>query len=703
VTACTNRNLTSDQTRLPRHKTDASAGNIQYLNIPQMAIATGSADAMECVIRKIGVADSEFTLPSGSGRVHLYRANGAYQSCTNWQTFPTNCRSSGRRSAPLSDLFGTYSINNYDLTIFDCEGSANEHNNTYDSAIRSFANAGGRVFASHYSYVYLHDNGNFATTATWGQSGSANFTTGIIDQSTTKGQTFNTWLGLTNSYSTTYGNGYVDIEDPRYYVSAYNPAVSQQFVYTDTSVQVNNTQINTHTSSQQYAFNTPVGANAQNVCGRVLYSAFHVAVGNSTSNAIFPYHCDNGPLTAQEKVLEFMLFDLSSCVSVGDPPGIPTCTPKTCQDLGATCGYRADGCGGLLDCGTCTAPDTCGGGGVPNECGRSCTQTTCGAQGANCGIIADGCGGVLTCGVCTAPAGCGGGGTPNVCGIPSCTPRSCASLNASCGPISDGCGATVNCGTCSSGETCGGGGTPNVCGTGSCNPKTCAGEGAECGFIGDGCGGTVSCGSCATGQTCGAGGPNKCGGGCVPRSCQDASATCGFVGDGCGGVLNCGVCQAPQVCGGGGTPSQCGGSCAPRTCSQAGAECGATSNGCGGVLQCGVCPAGQTCGAAGPNQCGSGSCSPRTCSQAGAQCGAVGDGCGNVLMCGTCPSGQSCGGAGVPNQCGAGGCIPLTCTQQNAECGPVADGCGGLLDCGTCVAPATCGGGGVPSQCGNVN
>jgi hypothetical protein len=47
-----------------------------------MAVVTGSADAMECVIRKVGVSDSEFTLPSGQGRVHLYRANGAYASRT---------------------------------------------------------------------------------------------------------------------------------------------------------------------------------------------------------------------------------------------------------------------------------------------------------------------------------------------------------------------------------------------------------------------------------------------------------------------------------------------------------------------------------------------------------------------------------------------------------------------------------------------
>ena len=41
----------------------------------------------------------------------------------------------------------------------------------------------------------------------------------------------------------------------------------------------------------------------------------------------------------------------------------------------------------------------------------------CAAQGKNCGTISNGCGDTLTCGVCTAPQTCGGGGVANVCGV----------------------------------------------------------------------------------------------------------------------------------------------------------------------------------------------------------------------------------------------------------------------------------------------
>jgi len=91
-----------------------------------------------------------------------------------------------------------------------------------------------------------------------------------------------------------------------------------------------------------------------------------------------------------------------------------------------------------------------------------CTPTTCAAQGKNCGSIPDGCGGTLNCASCSGFQTCGGGGVANVCG---CTPTTtCASAGLSCGTIGDGCGNTLNCGTCS--------GTGAVCSGGqcTCNP-----------------------------------------------------------------------------------------------------------------------------------------------------------------------------------------------------------------------------------------
>ena len=350
-----------------------------------------------------------------------------------------------------------------------------------------------------------------------------------------------------------------------------------------------------------------------------------------------------------------------------------------------------------------------------------CGLVTCASAGATCGLIGDGCGLLLDCGSCTAPATCGGGGVANACGGNSgCVKRTCAGIGATCGPMSDGCGGLLNCGSCALPETCGGGGIASVCGQSGTNVTTdggvqgttCASANAQCGIIGDGLGGILNCGGCDAGLCGGGGVPYHCGGGnvCTRLTCATAGATCGAVGDGCGGILSCGSCAAPMTCGGGGQANQCGGGvfCTPRTCAQAGATCGAVGDGCGGLIDggCGTCATG-SCGASGvPNQCGTGggACVAKTVAQLDAGCGLIGDGCGGLLDAGTCTTG-TCGGGGQPNQCGAPPpCVPKTCAQLNKNCGAVGDGCGGLIagGCGTCTAPDICGGAGIPSVCGSV-
>ncbi|HEX9102324.1 MAG TPA: hypothetical protein VF997_08980, partial [Polyangia bacterium] len=70
------------------------------------------------------------------------------------------------------------------------------------------------------------------------------------------------------------------------------------------------------------------------------------------------------------------------------------CGLNTCATMNATCGPIGDGCGGQLNCGSCTLPQTCGGGGVPFQCGGSagCIPLTCKALGLACGPAGDGCG-----------------------------------------------------------------------------------------------------------------------------------------------------------------------------------------------------------------------------------------------------------------------------------------------------------------------
>jgi len=247
-----------------------------------------------------------------------------------------------------------------------------------------------------------------------------------------------------------------------------------------------------------------------------------------------------------------------SCGGGGSPSvcgGNNGCTPKTCAQAGATCGPIGDGCGGIVDCGTCAANQSCGAAGKPSVCvatsadgGGICTPKTCAQLGATCGQQGDGCGNVLDCGTCTAPKTCGGGGTPNACGGNSgCVPKTCAQAGATCGAVADGCGNVIQCGTCTAPQACGAGGTPNVCGNASsCTPRTCAQQNANCGPVADGCGNVINCGTCTLPYACGGGGtPSQCGNSNIADGGADAGCTSGL----CLQQQNCGTQPVTTVSG----------------------------------------------------------------------------------------------------------------------------------------------------------
>jgi MYXO-CTERM domain-containing protein len=190
--------------------------------------------------------------------------------------------------------------------------------------------------------------------------------------------------------------------------------------------------------------------------------------------------------------------------------GGASCTPATACPSGQNCGTAADGCGGILNCGTCTAPQTCGGGGTANVCG--CTPATACSGGQNCGTASDGCGGTLTCGTCASPQTCGGGGKANVCG---CTPATACPSGQTCGTASDGCGGTLTCGTCAAGETC----------TGTtCMPSGSSSSSTSSSSSSSGTGGSASSSSSSSG-TGGTGGGSSTGGSGTGASSASSSGT----------------------------------------------------------------------------------------------------------------------------------------------------------------------------------
>ena len=194
----------------------------------------------------------------------------------------------------------------------------------------------------------------------------------------------------------------------------------------------------------------------------------------------------------------------------------------------------------------------------PGSDSGACTRVTCSPPGGQyCGVIGDGCNGTIDCGACSAGQSCEAG----VCvGGPSCVALSCTPANGSyCGKVGDGCGRALACGACPAGQVC----TSGVCTQANCVPLVCNAGGVHyCGTIGDGCGGTLACGDCGAGATCGGKIPGVCApASCTPVSCMPASGGqyCGRIGDGCGGVLDCPGCPGGAACGSGGVPGACPG------------------------------------------------------------------------------------------------------------------------------------------------
>jgi hypothetical protein len=514
--ACGNNPVTVTDTRLPR--TQAEFGIAQN-NIPLTAMATGSVDTLECVLRKIGIADSEFSSPTGSGRIHIWQGDLSNDVQPGRGTTRFYGAQPPTGTGPTTSFSGLYSnaaaLARYDQVIFACNGDPGQA--SMDDADRTrvlnYLNAGGRVFASHYAYRWLNSFSPFSQTATWavdqGRPEDPNPILGNIDTSFPKGQVFADWLGVVGALANA-SPPRISINVSRHDLNPLpNPpgtgvtSPAQRWISVHSTLpngspfptrdDQNRTIQNYVGAPQHYTFNTPWSAPAAQQCGRVLFSDFHVS-NDQVNSPVFPSECSNSALTPQEKVIEFMLFDLGNCITPDAPP--PTCRPVTCAQLRANCGQHANGCGGLINCGTCPEGQTCGGGGVANQCGGpTCRPRTCAQVGAQCGKAGNGCGGTLDCGACPTGEACGAGGVPNRCAPVDCESRTCAEMGVTCGPSGDGCGNLMNCGPC----------PPN------CTPRTCAEAGANCGRIGDNCGGLVDCGPCPRGSVCGGDGiPNVC-------------------------------------------------------------------------------------------------------------------------------------------------------------------------------------------------
>ncbi|HEX8793284.1 MAG TPA: hypothetical protein VF765_20210 [Polyangiaceae bacterium] len=314
-------------------------------NMPDIAVSTGYADSLECLLTRIGLPPSEYVAGASvgtGGHIHVFSGGTEQPSAGGMIGAP---ESQPMEGAPASDTHLWDSLEHmmpYDMTLLSCEGGE-----TYDAkpaVLEQYLDAGGRAFASHYHYAWFtqpaESKQSYVPPADWGDA-LATWTVGtspllqangLIVQSLNgssdkfaKGAVMFEWLARNGALGL-FGAPPTELPmiPPRYNAKV-GPAnkASQPWIQDDA---------NGYT--MYFSFDTPVNAapkadGTPGYCGRAVFSDLHVG-GETMPPDIGPppAGCTHADLSPQEKALEFMLFDLSSCVipDAVEPPegGLPT-------------------------------------------------------------------------------------------------------------------------------------------------------------------------------------------------------------------------------------------------------------------------------------------------------------------------------------------------------------------------------------------
>ncbi len=332
VQKCMSTPLDAASTRLPKNRMEG--------NIPRIALTTGAADPLQCLLHKVGVDDAEFGVAGSEARIHLYQGGG-FAGSGNTPVLASSSIAGGAAFPTAESLWSDpNNLAKYDIVMLACEGGEDEttsgtcptctagatKNDTAKTNMYAYAKAGGRVFSSHYHYTWWAKNPDAAVKATAQWQPGDNIPPGTFDGTLMKNTIdadFSTafpkavamkdWLSKQSALT---AGGQLHIVDPRYNVTAAASTALDWIHAQDTNGSP--TPLNV-SAIQQLSFDAPVDAAAGAACGRVVFSNLHVASGaqggvQDDPQAAFPTGCKTTDLSPQQRALEFMLFDLSSCI-----------------------------------------------------------------------------------------------------------------------------------------------------------------------------------------------------------------------------------------------------------------------------------------------------------------------------------------------------------------------------------------------------
>jgi hypothetical protein len=317
VAQCVDNPITdANLTRLPRNQAEG--------HIPRIAVTTGRCDQLACLLPKLGLDPAEYTPNTGTGRLHLYRGAADPPSAPIQAPAPTGTPD----AMPLwSD---PAALAKYDMLMLSCECSEHTEQKPQVArdAVYNYAASGGRVFASHYHYVWSQ-TGPLAAAAQWiGSPTNPENPTGpyLVDTTFPKGAAFADWLVAVGASAT---KGEIPISQAREDVGGVT-SPTQRWVYRKRWAIPNVLPDPIIPESTKYLnVNLPVGKPVDQQCGKFVFADMHLYGGDiqdpatALPNDAFPGSCSKD-LTPEEKALAFLFFDLSSCVQDDTkPPSAP--------------------------------------------------------------------------------------------------------------------------------------------------------------------------------------------------------------------------------------------------------------------------------------------------------------------------------------------------------------------------------------------
>lgn len=287
VVACQDNPVSEGDTRLPRKSSEG--------NLPSIALISGGEDTLECLLRKLGIDDSEFGYASSIERVQLYSAKGGMTALSAPK------EGSGTLAAAKDLWASTENLSAFDLVILGSELDENAADKPEAalSALHEYVAKGGRVLLQHFQNYFVKagpaDISGLASFAA--QPDLAEPSAIQVDVTSPRGQAFADWLAVVEA---TDQQGKLSLSQGRNSVQGVQaPALRLLYGAAPATVQA-------------FSVDLPYG-DGKSSCGRLSATDILTAAAADTIDD-FPTGCSSTTLSAQEKALAYLLFDVGACL-----------------------------------------------------------------------------------------------------------------------------------------------------------------------------------------------------------------------------------------------------------------------------------------------------------------------------------------------------------------------------------------------------